>query len=129
MRAIRVLPPIPDGRDELFVTASTASASVGSAPRSVASSFRVLLGSAVVFFLVLLASSWVASLRDLRSAHRREALLLERIETTELRNQELEQKIERLRDDPLMLERLAREQLGLVREGEVVVVFPEESGD
>jgi cell division protein FtsB len=93
----------------------------------VAKSFRFLLGGAVVFFLVLLATSWVASFRDLRRAHAREALLLERIRTTEIRNQELELKIERLRDDPLMLERLAREQLGLVREGEIVVVFPEET--
>lgn len=94
-------------------------------PRSVAKSFRFLLGSAVVFFLVLLATTWIASVRDLRRAHAREALLQERIRKTELRNQALEQRIERLRDDPLMLERLAREQLGLVREGEVVVVFPE----
>ena len=104
-----------------------ASASVASAPRSVARSFRFLIGTAVVFFVVLLATSWLASFRDLRSAHAREALLLKRIERTEIRNLALEQRIDRLRDDPLMLERLAREQLGLVREGEVVVVFPEET--
>ena len=125
--AIRAPPPSRAGKREPEVSPSTANASAGTAPRSVAKSFRFLIGSAVLFFLVLLATSGVASIRDLRRAHEREALLLERIKSAEIRNQELQLRIERLRDDPLLLERLAREELGLVREGEVVVVFPKDA--
>ena len=37
----------------------------------------------------------------------------------------VERRIRRLRRDALLLERLAREELGLAREGEVVFVLPE----
>ena len=109
------------------MNAPAASGPIETSPRAGGRSFRLLLGSAVAVFLVLLATSWFASFRDLRRANAREALLQERIETAETRNQELRQRIERLRDDPILIESLAREQLGLVREGEVVVVFPEET--
>ena len=38
----------------------------------------------------------------------------------------LRERIDRIENDPAMLERLAREDLGLVREGDVVIVLPEE---
>jgi len=37
----------------------------------------------------------------------------------------LDDRIESIRNDPAMLERLAREDLGLVRAGDVVIVLPD----
>jgi cell division protein FtsB len=39
--------------------------------------------------------------------------------------EELVRRIERTRDDPVTWERLAREELGLVRPGDIVVMLPE----
>ena len=41
--------------------------------------------------------------------------------------QTLTQTVERLRNDPLYVEKLAREDLGYVREGETVLKFPSQS--
>ena len=41
--------------------------------------------------------------------------------------QTLTQTVERLRNDPLYIEKLAREELGYVREGETVLKFPSQS--
>lgn len=41
-------------------------------------------------------------------------------------NEKLRENIDRLRKDDLYLERLAREELGLVREGEIIYQFPSE---
>ena len=45
-------------------------------------------------------------------------------QSLEAQQAELSARVERLRDDPLELEREAREQLGLVRPGEVIYKFP-----
>jgi cell division protein FtsB len=41
--------------------------------------------------------------------------------------EQLTQTVERLRNDPLYIEKLAREDLGYVREGETVLKFPSQS--
>ena len=55
--------------------------------------------------------------RDMRAVER---------ELTTLRGQQadLAKTVERLRDDPLYIEKLAREEMGMVREGETVLKFP-----
>ena len=80
---------------------------------------------ATLLALALLAAAGVKSHQDLSAARSREAELRRRIATTEASVQELRRRIERLRDDPVLLERIAREDLGWVRSGDVVVVFPE----
>jgi len=47
-------------------------------------------------------------------------------ELTTLRGQQtdLAKTVERLRNDPLYIEKLAREEMGMVREGETVLKFP-----
>lgn len=40
------------------------------------------------------------------------------------RQDELARTVDRLRHDPLYIEKLAREELGMVREGETVLKFP-----
>jgi cell division protein FtsB len=84
-----------------------------------------VLGAAVLFFSVLLVFASVKSHRDLVAArdHRRD---LERtIRETRERNEVLRGRIERLRRDPDTLEGLAREQLGMVRPNDLVIVLPQ----
>jgi cell division protein FtsB len=90
------------------------------------SPLRALLYMAGAIVLVALAGAGWKSYRDLAAARAREALLEERIRQTATRVGELRGRIERLRDDPVTLERLAREELGMVKPGDVGVVFPPE---
>jgi len=46
------------------------------------------------------------------------------IQLLEAENDQLARTIERLRDDPAMIEKLAREELGYVKKGEKVLKFP-----
>lgn len=89
-------------------------------------SFRPVLGAAVVLFMVLLALAGLKSYRDLAAARERERLLETRIEETRTRSAKLRTRIERLRHDPGTLERRAREDLGMVRPGDVIIELPEE---
>jgi cell division protein FtsB len=86
--------------------------------------FRPVLGTTAVAVLLLLAVAGVKSYSDLASARQRQDLLEESIHSTHERIRELRQRIELLRTDPLTLERLAREELGMVKPGEVVIVLP-----
>ena len=81
----------------------------------------------VVAALVLaLAGAGYQGYRDLVSARARAQLLAQRKAETEQRVADLRQRIELLRQDPVTLERLAREELGMVRPEDVVIVFPAE---
>ena len=80
---------------------------------------------------LLLAALTVAgarSYRDLATVRRQETALEAKVEQTQQRIDSLRQRLERLRGDPATLERLAREELGMVRPGDVVIVLPEEKG-
>jgi cell division protein FtsB len=90
-------------------------------------SFRPILGAAVFLFIAVLAMAGVKSYRDLEEARRHEELLETRIQGTKVEIARLRGKIERLRSDPGTLERLAREDLGMVRPGDVVIELPPDS--
>jgi len=47
--------------------------------------------------------------------------------TLRARTDELTKTVERLRSDPAYIEKLAREELGYVREGETVLKFPSQT--
>ena len=87
-------------------------------------SFRPVLGATVLLVLAFLAIAALKSYRDLEAAHARERLLQTRIAETRARSERLRVRIERLRHDPGMLERLAREDLGMVRPGDVIIELP-----
>jgi cell division protein FtsB len=87
-------------------------------------SFRPVLGATVLLVLALLAIAALKSSRDLEAARARERLLETRIAATRAESERLLMRVERLRYDPGMLERLAREDLGMVRPGDVVVELP-----
>ena len=59
---------------------------------------------------------------------RRDMQTIERDLTT-LRSQQeqLSRTVDRLRTDPLYIEKLAREEMGMVREGETVLKFPSQN--
>jgi cell division protein FtsB len=86
--------------------------------------WRPLLGVAGAFILALLSLAAVKSYRDLQGARDRERGLETSIQAAGKRIERLHGHIERLRSDPGTLERLAREDLGLVRPGDVVLVLP-----
>jgi cell division protein FtsB len=83
-----------------------------------------VLGLGLAFLLALLATTGLKGYRDLLATRERERTLEARIEETRERIEHLEERIDRLRDDPLTLERLAREDLGLVEPEDVVIVLP-----
>ena len=87
-------------------------------------SFRLVLGAAVLLVLALLALAALKSWRDLDAARARERSLKARIAETCAESERLRLRIERLRHDPGMLERLAREDLGMVRQGDVIIELP-----
>jgi len=89
-------------------------------------SFRPILAAAVLLFVVVLAMAGTKSYRDLDAARQRKHLLETRIEATREEIAHLRGRIERLRSDPGTLERLAREDLGMVHPGDVVIVLPQD---
>jgi cell division protein FtsB len=84
------------------------------------------LAVGVTLALLVLAIAAVDVYRDLAQQRERRVELEERIRLSEERIRDLEARIERMRSDAETLERLAREELGLVRPDDIVVVFPEE---
>ncbi len=87
---------------------------------------RPVLGLGALILLALLLSAGARSFRDLKSTTGYEQELLEKISETRERIRTLNSQIDSIRDDPIMLERLAREDLGMVLPGDVVIVLPEE---
>lgn len=87
---------------------------------------RGLLGAAALVLALLFGIAGLQSWRDLSVARARSHELETRVEATETRIEGLKERIHRLESDPRALERLAREELGLVRPGDLVVVLPEE---
>lgn len=88
--------------------------------------YRSVIGVAVFSLLALLATAGVRSYRELAQARAHEADLERRIAAAEARIRILRDEAHSIEQDPLTLERLARENLGMVKPGDVVIVLPEE---
>ncbi len=65
--------------------------------------------------------------RQLMKLHRTSRQLEQEIATLEARHRQLQHEAEALKHDPFTIEQLAREQLGMVREGETVYEFQDEA--
>ncbi len=85
---------------------------------------RSVVVAVVVFLALLLATFGLKSYRDLDAVRGRERVLLAEIAGTENRIALLKRRIETLKNDPVTLDRVARESLGLVRPEDVVIVMP-----
>lgn len=81
---------------------------------------------AVVAVLALLSLAATRAVQALEVARSREVRLNAEIEREAAAVQALTEQVERLRRDPLALETAAREELGWVRPGELLVVFERE---
>lgn len=79
----------------------------------------------MISLLILLATAGVKSYRDLAAAQAHEAELNRRIVESQERIRILKERARLIANDPLTLERLARENLDMVRPGDVVIVLPE----
>jgi cell division protein FtsB len=88
-------------------------------------SLRSLLGAVILLFVALLTVAGLKGYRDLTLARANERQLATRIETTQNNIARLRGRIERLKSDPATLERTAREELGMVRPGDVLIELPQ----
>jgi cell division protein FtsB len=88
-------------------------------------SFRPVLGVTVLLLFALLAMAALKSSRDLEAARARERSLKAQIAQAQGASERLRVRIDRLRHDPGMLEKLAREDLGMVRPSDVVIELPD----
>lgn len=86
---------------------------------------RSIVSVVVAVLVVALAVASLKSWRDYSEARDREARLRATVAETEKKIAALEKRILRLKDDPATLDRVAREELGLVRADEVVIILPE----
>ena len=90
---------------------------------------RSLLSALLVFLVLVLATAALKGWRDLERARAREADLRARVEATRASIDALRRRVRALADDPATLERVARDELGLVAPGDVVIVLPAPAAD
>ena len=85
---------------------------------------RLLGGAALLLIVGALAVYGVSAVLRV-SDMKREMDILERdLITLRARTEQLTKTVDRLRSDPAYIEKLAREDLGYVREGETILKFP-----
>jgi cell division protein FtsB len=83
------------------------------------------LGVAAIVIVAVTLSAYGARAVLKVSEMRRDMETMERdLVTLRARTEELTRTVDRLRNDPAYIEKLAREDLGYVREGETVLKFP-----
>ena len=90
------------------------------------SRFRAVLWVLGSILLAVLALSALKGYRDLRIAREREVQLQQDIRAAKARVEALHRRIEEIRKDPVALEHLAREELGLAHPDDVVIVLPKD---
>lgn len=76
--------------------------------------------------VVMLLMAGFKGYRDLTHVKGQEAALQAKIAAAQERIAGLKTRIGRIRHDPASLEQIAREELGWVRDGDVVIFLPEE---
>jgi cell division protein FtsB len=81
-----------------------------------------------IFFLIILISIIFSSLGEKGlfkslSLYRKIREIDSNIENLQIKNKETQKEIERLKNDDVYIEKLAKEELGLIREDEIIYVF------
>lgn len=76
----------------------------------------------LLLFRLLWSDQSIFAYADLKDRHDQ---LVRRLEKAEERNVELTREIKRLKNDEKYQEKIVRERLNFVREGEILYVFPE----
>ena len=85
---------------------------------------RSLLSAAVLGAILLLMVAGVKNYHQLQIARQREAELQDRLQQRRQAVEALDGQLVRLRQDPVALERLARENLGMAHADELVFILP-----
>lgn len=89
---------------------------------------RAALGGALAFVLVLLTGASAKGCTDLEAIRDRESELQRRMAASDELIGGLKERLTSLRYDPVTLERVAREELGLVMPEDRVIVLSDEMG-
>ncbi len=90
--------------------------------------FRSLIGAGAIALVLLLVFAGLRGWGELAEARARKVRLAADLEETLRRIEALERHNRELTTHPAALERLAREELGMVRPGEVVFLFEPDRG-
>lgn len=93
-------------------------------PERTSETLRWLSLAAASFLAIVITVAGAKSYKDLTASRVHESELRQRVETTRQQIEALQREVERLSDDPATLERVAREELGLVAPDDLVVVLP-----
>ena len=85
---------------------------------------KIVIGGLSFLLFVLIIASFFGKrgLIELYRTKRKQDILLERIRELEARKTKLERDIEELKKNPKAYEKEAREKLGLVKEGEIIII-------
>lgn len=94
--------------------------------RHAARPWPYLVATGLFLLVAVVGLSGARSYRDLAAARDRERELSTEIAAAEQRVRELSQRLELLRDDPALLEHIARKRLGLVAPDEHVLILPDD---
>ncbi len=83
-----------------------------------------MIGSVGFFLFVLTVASFFGKrgLIEIYQTKRKQEALLQKIEQLDAKKRKLERDIEELQKNPQAVEKKAREKLGLVGEGEIVII-------
>ncbi len=95
------------------------------APTARARPLRPLFSVLFAVLLLALASAALKGWRDYERTLARQSTLEVELAATEARIVALRRRVERLQRDPVTLDRVAREELGMVDPRDVVIVLPE----
>jgi len=85
---------------------------------------KVIIGGVVFLLFVLTVASFFGKrgLMEIYRTRRKQEVLLQKIKQLEERKVKLERDVEELEKNPKAVEKKAREKLGLVKEGEIVII-------
>ena len=84
---------------------------------------RVMISLAVILGLAVIFLPGITKLNELND---RKETLQNRIRELEARNRELEIEIKKMKEDPIYIEKVAREKFRAVREGEITYKIEQE---
>lgn len=85
---------------------------------------KAIIGGVVFLLFVLTVASLFGKrgLMEIYRTRRKQEVLLQKIKQLEERKVKLERDVEELEKNPKAVEKKAREKLGLVKEGEIVII-------
>lgn len=91
-----------------------------------ARSFLTLFLIGAIFLVALLSLFGSKGLMEVLALKGRSEAIEEEIGRLRRQNASLAERIKRIHEDPSYLEQLARQELGMIKEGELLFIFPQE---